>query len=210
MSAANPSQAPRLEPLHRRTSAENDMRLVTAGVLAAGLVVAGCGSDNHGVNQADVQAYAALSQQLSTAATTYGAAASATIDVESCQSTNASYDAQVHPMVDRMRSMSGAMDQQMGTMGHTGDADMTCGADAMAAELAHHDAVACASTMMSSNHDEAARHATAMTAWADHQHARADEMAGMMGTGGSGMMGSGGTMTVACHRNGDGTFTLGP
>jgi hypothetical protein len=184
------------------------MRVVT-GVLAAVVVVAGCGNDSSGASQADVQAYAALSQQISSAASGYGAAAGATIDVSSCQSTHASYDAQVRPMVDHMRSMSGAMDQQMDMMGRAADGDMSCGAEAMAAELAHHDAAACASTVMSANHAEAARHVTAMTTWADHQHARADEMGSMMGQGG-GMMPSGGSTTMTCHRSGDGTFTLGP
>lgn len=184
------------------------MRILTGAVFAAVAVVAGCGNDSNdspGAGQADVQAYAALSQQISSAASGYGAAADATVDVSSCQSTHASYDAQVRPMVDRMRSMSGAMDQQMDMMGRTADADMSCGADAMAAELDHHDAAACTSTVMSANHAEATRHAAAMTTWADHQHARADEMGSMMGMG---MPGSGTTMP--CHRNGDGTFTLGP
>lgn len=185
------------------------MRILTGGVLAAVLVVAGCGSDSGdspGVGQADVQAYAALSRQISSAASGYRAAAEATVEVASCQSTHASYDAQIRPMVDRMRPMSGAMDQQMAMMGRTADGDMSCGADAMAAELDHHDAAACTSTVMSANHAEATRHATAMTTWADHQDARADEMGSMMGMGG--MTGSGTTMP--CRRNGDGTFTLGP
>lgn len=189
------------------------MRILTAGMLAAAVVVTGCGSDTPGGNQADVQAYAALSQQISSAASGYRAAANATIDVSDCQSTHAAYDAQVKPMVGRMGGMSGGMDEQMGTMGRRADADMSCGADAMMAELDHHDAVACTSTAMSANHAEATRHATAMTAWADHQHARADEVGGMMGMGGG--MGGGGTMdpgsaVSTCHRSGDGTFTLGP
>lgn len=189
------------------------MRILTAGVLAAAVVVTACGSDTHGVSQADVQAYAALSQQISSAASGYGAAANATIDVSGCQSTHAAYDAQVRPMVGRMGAMSGGMDEQMGMMGHTADADMSCGADAIVAELDHHDAVACTSTVMSANHTEATRHATAMTTWADHQRARADEMGGMMGGGGT--MGGGGMMdpgsaTSTCHRNGDGTFSLSP
>ena len=122
------------------------MRVLTAALVATTVAVAGCGSDMHGVSQGDVQAYAALSQQIGTSAAAYGTAASATIDASSCLSTHTSYDGQVHPMVDRMRSMSGAMDQQMGMMG-----------------------------------------------------------------GGGGMMDPGtATTTVACHRNSDGTFTLGP
>lgn len=189
------------------------MRVLALGVLAAAAVAAtGCGSDTHPGGQGgqvDVQAYGALAQQISSAASTYGAAANATIDATACTSTHAAYASQVRPMVGRMGGMSGGMDEQMGMMGRTRDADMSCGVEAMVAELDHHDAVACTSTVMAANHAEATRHATAMTAWAGHQHARADEMGGMMGTGG-GMMGGGGTTTVACHRSGDGTFTLGP
>ena len=186
------------------------MRVFTAGfVVATAVMVTGCGDDTDRAAQPDVQAYAALSQQISSAATSYGAAANATIDVAGCQSTHTSYDAQVHPMLDRMRSMSGDMDGQMGMMGRTADADMTCGADAMAGELIHHDAVACTSTAMSANHAEAARHAEAMATWADHQQARADQMGGMMGPGG-GMDPGGAASTMTCHRNGDGTFTLAP
>ncbi len=186
------------------------MRILTAGVVAAAVVVTGCGSDKHGVSQTDVQAYAALAQQISSAASGYGTAANATFDVSGCQSTHAAYDAQVRPMVGRMGAMSGGMDQQMEMMGETADADMSCGADAMVADLDHHDAVACTSTMMSANYAEATRHATAMTTWADHQHARADEMGGMMGTGGGMMDPGSATSTMTCHRNGDGTFTLAP
>jgi hypothetical protein len=195
------------------------MRLVTAGILASAVVaVSGCGSGMNGVSQADVQAYAALAQGVASSASAYGTAANATVDPTGCASTHASYDGQVRPMVDRMRSMSGKMDDEMGRMGRGADGDMSCGADAMETELAHHDAVACTSTVMPANHAEASRHATAMTTWAAHQLARADEVGGMMGMGGGGMMGPGGgmmdpgsaTTTMACHRNGDGTFTLGP
>ncbi len=74
------------------------------------------------------------------------------------------------------------------------------------AELDHHAAVACASTTMSDDHAEATRHAAAMVDWAGHQQARADDMSGMMG----GSMMGGGATTETCHRNADGTFTLGP
>jgi hypothetical protein len=185
------------------------VRVFTTGLLAATIAVTGCGSSStNGVSQADVQAYAALAQQVGSSAAAYGTAASATVDVSSCQSTHTSYDGQVHPMLDRLRSMSGGMDQQMDAMGRAVDGDLSCGADALTAELDHHDAVACTSTSMSANYVEDARHVSAMTAWAAHQQARADEMGGMMGMGMMG--GTAGTSTMTCHRNADGTFTLGP
>lgn len=213
------------------------MRRVLA-TTAAALVMAGCGSSGHsGVTGSEVSTYAALAQQIGSTAGAYGASAAASPEPAACASIHASYDAEVRPLVDRMRSMSGAMDDQLATMGHAADGDLGCGADAMEAELAHHDAVACTSTSMAANHAEAGRHATAMTAWATHQHARAAEMGGMMGVammmgpgggmdpGGAttGMMDPGGmsttlfpvdpvaaTTAATCRRSPDGTFTMGP
>lgn len=57
---------------------------------------------------------------------------------------------------------------------------------------------------MGPNESEAARHVEVMTAWADHQRVRAEQMGSMMGTGG---MPGGGT-TATCRRNTDGSYTL--
>lgn len=178
------------------------MRVLAAGLLTA-VIAAGCGDSSD--ERPDVRAYAGLAQQISASASAYGTAAEATSDVPSCQSGHGAYDAQVRPMVERMHAMSGDMDREMATMGHTAEADMTCGADAMIAEFDDHHAVACTSADMTANHAEAGRHAAAMQAWAEHQRARSEQMGEMMG-----MMGTGGTSPAPCHRNGDGTFTLGP
>lgn len=182
------------------------MRLQGISLLTAAVVL-GCGGSS-GNGTPDVQGYTATAGQISAAAAAYGVAAGGTVDVPACQSAHAAYDAQVRPMVDRLQAMSGAMDERMTMMGRGGDADMTCGADAMDAELAHHAAAACASVGMDANHAEAERHAAAMESWAEHQRERADELGGMMGMGGMGGMGGG--ATPVCHRNPDGTFTLGP
>ena len=182
---------------------------VVAGLLASA-AIAGCGGSS-GSATPDVRGFAATAGQISTAASSYATTAASTTDLPGCRSAHASYDGQVQPMVDRMRSMSGSMDGEWMSMGHPEDADMTCAADAMAAELAHHDAAACASTDMATNHAESARHATAMVGWAQHEQARADDMGGMMGMGGMGGGGPGsGGSGPRCHRNDDGTFTLGP
>lgn len=181
-----------------------------AAVLLMGAFVAGCGGSMSGGGTSDVSTFAGTAGQIAGAASSYATTAGATADVPSCQSAHAAYDAQVRPMVDRMRSMGGAMDDRMASMGHPEEADMMCGVDAMSAELAHHDAAACASVDgMPANHAESARHAAAMEAWADHERIRADDLDGMMGMM-DGMGGGGGRSTPACHRNGDGTFTLGP
>lgn len=186
------------------------MRFGIFGVVGAVLVagsLAGCGSSDEGVGPAEVQAYSGLSQDISAAASTYATAAEGTADVPGCHAAHTPYRAEVGPMVDRMLGMSGDMDREMERMGHAASADMTCAADAMHAELAAHDAAACTSTDMAVNHAEAARHASEMEAWAEHQRARAGEMGGMMGMGGMGM---GGTPSTTCTRNPDGTFTRGP
>jgi hypothetical protein len=179
--------------------------------LLASAAIAGCGGSSSS-SAPDVRGFATTAGQISTAASTYGTTAAAATDVPGCQSVHSAYDGQVHPMVDRMRSMSGGMDDQWMSMGHPEDADVSCGADAMAAELARHDAAACTSADMRANHAESARHATAMEGWAQHEQTRADDMGGMMGMSGMGGGGGsgGGGGTNRCHRNDDGTFTLGP
>src|SRR5512133_1605087 len=115
------------------------MRVLAAGVMAAA-VAAACGSSSNeqpssGNEQPDVRGYATLAQQISATASAYATADDATSDVPGCQSRHGAYDAQVRPMVERMRAMSGGMDLQMEMMGDAADADMMCGADAMMAEL---------------------------------------------------------------------------
>jgi hypothetical protein len=169
------------------------------------VIAAACGGSSN--TRPDAAAYAALAQNISSAASSYGTAAAATTDVATCQSGHTAYDHQVRPMVEQMQGMSGDMDHEMSMMGRAGDADMTCGANAMMAELDAHAAAACTSTSMTDNHAEAMRHATAMESWATHQHERAEEMGGMMGTSGMGM---GSTTAMTCHHGADGTYTLGP
>jgi hypothetical protein len=180
------------------------MRLLAAVVLSA--TVAACGGSSSDAERADVRAYAALAQEISGAASSYATAAGATSDVPGCQSAQGAYAAQVRPMLDRMHAMSGGMDREMGMMGPATHADMTCGADAMLAELARHAAVACSSGDMAVNHAEAARHSDEMHDWAEHQQARAGEMGGMMGMGGM----DGGGAAATCRQGADGTFTLAP
>jgi hypothetical protein len=192
-------------PAGDRARTEVEMRIGKAAALTA-MLAAACGGGSTAGTAPDSAAYASQAQAISSAASSYAAAATATTDVPACQSGHAAYDAQVGPMVQRMQSMSGEMDHHMSEMGRTADADMTCGADAMMAELGGHRAMACTFASMTDNHAEASRHAAAMEAWAAHQHARAEEMGGMMGTGGMGMGGAAGT----CQRNPDGTFTLVP
>lgn len=182
--------------------------LLAVPLLAA--AACGGGSGSSGATAADVRQLNTLSQQVLGAEGSYGAAAGAMTDMMSCQSAQSGYDGQVRPMVDEMQAMGPAMDQQMSGMGHPADADLACAADAMMAELDHHQSAACASASdMPANMAEAADHVAAMTGWADHQLARSHDMGSMSGMG-MGGMGGGGMTTGHCVRNGDGTFTMGP
>jgi hypothetical protein len=158
-----------------------------------------------GVTPLNVQGCRASAQAIAAAASAYGTTTASMPDVQACTSDETSYDALVRPMVTQMRALAGEMDEKMMSLGQTASADIRCGADAMVAELDHHEAIACASaTDMAPNEAEASRHVQAMTAWADHQLVRSEQLGSMMGMGG---MGSGGT-TGTCQRNADGTFTL--
>jgi hypothetical protein len=171
-------------------------------ILAACLVAAAAACGSEGPTDAEqVATFRATADRIDTSATAYGSGAGTMADQAGCLSMHAGYDADVRPMVERMRDMSGSMDEHMASMGGAGHADMACGAAAMMAELDRHAAAACASATMPANAAEAAAHAGTMHDWAAHQRARADEMGGMM-NGGGGMMGGGGTMG-----GGDPTFT---
>jgi hypothetical protein len=112
-------------------------------------------------------------------------------------------------MVDRLAAMADGMDDHMASMGHMGDGDMGCGAAAMAAELARHHGVACASAVdMAPNEAEAARHAAGMVAWAGHMEGRADQLTSYMGLGMMG--GAGGTGAGRCVHQADGSYVLLP
>lgn len=176
----------------------------TLATLALTAVACG-GSSGSGVSP---QAMNELSRSIASAAATYGTQASAMTDAGACRSDESSYDAQVRPMVEQMQGMAPQLDQAMGSMGHGADADMTCAAKAMMAELDRHGSAACASTGdMGSNRAEADRDVAAMTEWADHQLVRSQAMASMMGTG-MGGMGGGGMTTGHCVQNADGTYSM--
>jgi hypothetical protein len=177
--------------------------------LSLSLLTAACGTGGSSMTTAEVQSFRTAVQAVSSAAASYGAQATTLPDLPACTAAEASYHGQVAPMVERMAAMGAGMDDHMASMGHMGDGDMGCGAAAMAAELARHHGVACASTVdMTPNEAEAGQHAAAMAAWADHMKARADQMGSYMGMG---MMGGGGTaVSGLCVRQPDGSYVLRP
>jgi hypothetical protein len=178
-------------------------------VAVSWVVLAACGGGGSGdsgpATTGQVQDFAASAQAISSAASSYGTTAAVMPDRAACTADQGAYDAQVRPLLEHMRSGSGAMDQQMSSMGRAADADMSCGTEAMTAELDLHASIACASpTDMGPNESEAARHVQVMTAWADHQRVRAEQMGSMMGMGSM----PGGTTTGTCQRNADGAYTI--
>ncbi len=179
-------------------------------VMAVSCAVLGaCGGGGDGgsgsVTAADVQDFGASAQAIASAASSYGTRAADVPDRAACTADQGAYDAAVRPLLEHMRSGSGAMDGQMSSMGRGADADMACGTEAMTAELDLHASIACASPAdMGPNEGEAARHVQVMTAWADHQRVRAEQMGSTMGMGGM----PGGTTTGTCQRQPDGTYAM--
>jgi hypothetical protein len=191
-------------------------RLMLAGVVAA---MAACGGSSNTSNTQDVQSFDTTGQDISAKVATYRAQAATILDMAACTAAENDFDGQVRPMVERMKQMSGAMDDRMRSMNGSDDADMGCGSDAMQAELDRHRAVACASSDMATNRAEASQHADMMDELVTHQRGRAAELASMMGMGGNGsMMGghmtdggwimNGGGVVVMCSRAADGGYLM--
>jgi hypothetical protein len=169
-------------------------------VLAVGIVAMACGGSGSSDAGASPQALNGLALEISAAAASYGSQASTMPDAATCASQEDAYHAAVGPKVQRMQAMGPELDGMMSGMGHHSEADMGCAADAMMAELEHHHGAACASAIdMGPNRAEAQRHATAMTAWADHQRSRSHDMGSMMG---------GGMTTGHCVHHEDGSYSL--
>jgi hypothetical protein len=178
-------------------------------VLVLSLAAVACGgSSGSGNSGASPQVMNSLSQSISSSAAAYGAQASEMMDTTVCNNDETTYDSAVRPMIEQMQGMGPQMDQMMSSTGHGSDADMTCAANAMMAELDRHKGVACSSTAdMGPNKSEAQQHVATMTEWADHQMVRSHDMGSTMGMG-MGGMGGGGMTTGHCVENGDGTFTM--
>ena len=177
--------------------------------LVVALATLACGGSSSSGSTGTPQAMNALAQEVSTAANAYDALAAGMSGAADCSSDENQYDAQVRPQITQMLDMGPQMDtMMMGSLGDPADADMTCAADAMMAELDHHRSLACSSaTDMGPNVDEAHRHATAMMQWADHEMARTSAMGSMMG-GGMGGMPGGGMSTGHCVKSGDGSYSM--
>lgn len=169
------------------------------------LTATACGGSMGGSSEAGgaLAAYRALGQQMSTALAAYAAETATLPDVAACEEAHVRYEAAMTGMVERMRNMSVAMDQHMAGMGH-GGFDMTCRADAMAAELERHHGAACTGADVTADEQEAAAHAANMGNFMEQQRMRYQDAGSSMG-----MMNPPYGTTFACHENADESFTLG-
>ena len=186
-------------------------------MVAVAVGVAACSGSNTNGSTADVQSLASVTQEMSAAVVAYRASAGAMSDASTCQGAQSSYDAQMGPMIDRMKQMSGGLDDHMKSMGRTGDADIACASNSMAVEVERHRAAACVAAV-DVNKVEATHHADAMDDMLAHQRGRATEMGSAMGMSGmmdGGTMGADGGWTLpdggtmgACYAASDGGYMM--
>ncbi|GEJ57753.1 hypothetical protein [Anaeromyxobacter diazotrophicus] len=192
-------------------------RLAILGTAA--LVACSGGSTSSTATAAQVTRLDALGQSMSTAVEAYRASASTLSTLQACQGAEDSYHGQMASMLDQMNPLTSPMDGAMKGMGHPDDADVTCGFQALQAEVGRHHAVACASQDLAVDRAEASHHADAMDELIDHQRARAAQLGSAMGVAGmmdaGAMMGSDGGWTApdggsmgACFQGPDGGYLM--
>ena len=176
--------------------------------LAALLALSACGGGNTAVSPSAVAAYQRVALSASTAVTSYRSATQTMTTPADCQTAVQQYAAQMGSAIQALGQTSSSMDDHMRSMGQSAAADMTCGAEVMAAQLQQHLGVACSSAEMSQNRSVAAQHCQLMAADADHLLMRGAGMESMVSNGGMGgtMMGSG-DMAAAMQSMMNGGFT---
>ncbi|HSD19702.1 MAG TPA: hypothetical protein VLC54_06685, partial [Anaeromyxobacter sp.] len=145
----------------------------------AAVLAAACGGTEGGGGDAQVQAYEAARAEVAAAVGAYQAEAGTAQTDEECRAAEARYGAAAGPALERMREMSGARagDGQQMQMRMMGAGDLACGADAMAAELARHQGVACAGDALQ-DRAEAQHHAGQMGGWLEQPRQRGRAMEG--------------------------------
>jgi hypothetical protein len=192
-----------------RHPSTKEQPMKTRFLLAGALALSACGGSTTGVSPTAVTEYQRAALSASSAVTTYASSTQTMITPADCQAAAQQYAAQMGAAVQGMRQTSSSMDDHMRSMGQSGAADMTCGAEVMATQLQQHLGVACSSADMNQNRAVAAQHCQQMAVDADHLQMRAAGMGAMMGAGGTmgaGMMGSG-DMSSAMQNMMDSGFT---
>jgi len=181
------------------------VRTIKIAAVVSALAITACGGEmgSSSKDASTFAAYQALGQQMTATVTAYAADTATLPDVAACDAAHARYEGAMAGMVERMRQMSAEMDQHMSGMGH-GGFDMTCMADAMAAERERHHAEACTSADVTADEQEAAAHVATMNRFMEHQRMRYQDAGSSMG-----MMTPPDGTTFTCQENADGSFTLG-
>lgn len=184
------------------------MKTIRTMVIAAAAFAAACGGsaaspDTTAAAQAAAKSYEEVGQNMAETLGQYQTAAAAMADHAACQVAEASYEARMGAMIDRMQMLSGTMDGYMaGAMGGAA-ADMGCVAAAMRAEYERHRAVACTDIDVAPEREEARHHGTTMAGWIEHQRVRYEQMGEAMG-----ITPPTGDATWTCVHHPDGTFTM--
>lgn len=168
------------------------MRTRNFGWVIAATLATACGG---GDGSADVQAYEAARGELAAAVSTFQAESGAAQTTDDCRAAELRYGAAAGPALERMRQMSGALAGDGHRMRMMAGADLACGAEAMTAELARHQGVACAGDVLQ-DRAEAEHHAGQMGGWLEQQRQRCGAMDGE------------GAAQWACHANEDGTYGM--
>lgn len=181
------------------------MKTIQFAAVVSALAITACGGGmgSSSNDASTLAAYQALGQQMTTTITVYAADTATLPDVAACDAPRARYEAAMAGKAERMRQMSTEMDQHMGGMGQ-GGFDMTCIADAMAAELGRHHAAACTGADVTADEQEAAAHVAIMRGFMEHQRMRYQDAGSSMG-----MMNPPDGTAFTCEENADGSFTLG-
>ena len=146
-----------------------------ASMFVATLLAAGCGGSMFSSRIAD---YRAIAGSLNGVVDAHAHSAAAA-DPATCAAMMADYARTAGALVDRMQSMSGGMDQCMGSLGRPDRADLAAGCAAIRAELDAHARNGCSATDL---RGEMARHAAAMEGHTSRELERMGQME-QMGTG---------------------------
>lgn len=157
-------------------------------MLVATLIAFGCGGSALSQQISD---YRAAASSLDLAVDAHAKSATAA-DPATCMTAMADYALQAGALVDRMKSMSGGMDQCMSSLGGAGRADFVAGCAAIRSELDAHARNGCSAPNLAA---EMTRHAGVMKAHTGQELDWLGQMEGMESGMGSSMMGG----QQGCH-----------
>jgi hypothetical protein len=159
------------------------------------LAIAACGGAGMmAPTSSQLAAYQQAALTATDATAAYRTAATTATTPADCAAASQQYLSHMQQAIDQMKANAAAMDQGMMSGGQGTSADLQCGVDEMARQLAQYQAIACTSPDVAQNQAQAALHCDVMRGYADHMQMRGaemDEMQARMHADGGGMMGGG-------------------